>query len=147
METAKNLAQGALRMAKDTLISADQGSALETCNLQLKATPRKDARSASQLAIQSNNMMKRNEQGVWQKRFVCLVPHLFLYYYDSDQSEAPRGVIDLEYFTGRRIFSFSARLTAHQSFSLRTIRLTLPPNTCALRLSDGRGERVDAISV
>ena len=36
---------------------------------------------------------------MWQKRFCCLVPHTFLYYFDNDVAEAPRGIIDLEYFT------------------------------------------------
>lgn len=42
--------------------------------------------------------MKRNEQGAWQKRFLCVVPHMFLYYFDNENAEAPRGVIDLELF-------------------------------------------------
>ena len=33
------------------------------------------------------------------QRLVCLVPHLFIYYFDNEQSESPRGIIDLEYFT------------------------------------------------
>lgn len=40
--------------------------------------------------------MKKNESGSFQRRFVCLVPHLFLYYFDNEMSEAPRGIIDLE---------------------------------------------------
>lgn len=36
---------------------------------------------------------------MWQRRFCCLVPHIFLYYFDNDTSESPRGIIDLEYFT------------------------------------------------
>lgn len=43
--------------------------------------------------------MKRNEQGMWQKRYLCTVPHIFLYYFDSDTAEAPRGIIDLELYT------------------------------------------------
>lgn len=42
--------------------------------------------------------MKRNEQGVWHKKYVCSVPHIFLYYFDSDTAEAPKGVIDLELY-------------------------------------------------
>ena len=44
-------------------------------------------------------MRKKNEQGIWEKRFVCTVPHLFLYYYQSDSSDVPRGIIDLELYT------------------------------------------------
>lgn len=51
------------------------------------------------LSIKSGFMRKKNEQGVWEKRFVCTVPHLFLYYYQSDNSEAPRGIIDLELYS------------------------------------------------
>jgi hypothetical protein len=51
------------------------------------------------LAIKSGFMMKRNEQGVWHKKFICSVPHTFLYYFDSETSESPRGVIDLELYT------------------------------------------------
>jgi hypothetical protein len=47
--------------------------------------------------------MKRNEQGVWQKRFCCMVPHMFFYYFDNDASENPAGIIDLEYYTNADI--------------------------------------------
>ena len=43
--------------------------------------------------------MKKNEQGLWQRRYICTVPHTFLYYYESETSENPRGVIDMELFT------------------------------------------------
>jgi hypothetical protein len=42
--------------------------------------------------------MKRNEQGVWQKRYMCIVPHMYLYYFDTELAEAPRGIIDLELY-------------------------------------------------
>lgn len=51
------------------------------------------------LAIKSGYLHKRNEQGTWQKRFICLVPHTFLYYYDNDTSDNPRGIIDMELYT------------------------------------------------
>lgn len=53
----------------------------------------------SHMAVKSGFLMKKNEQGNWQKRFVCTVPHLFLYYYDMEKSETPRGIIDLYYYT------------------------------------------------
>lgn len=43
--------------------------------------------------------MKRNEQGVWQKRFICTVPHTFLYYFESEFADSPRGIIDLDFMT------------------------------------------------
>jgi hypothetical protein len=59
----------------------------------------KDAPTTSGLSILTGYLTKRNEQGMWQKRYCCLVPHMFLYYYDADSAESPRGIIDLEYFT------------------------------------------------
>ena len=43
-------------------------------------------------------MDKKNEQGQYQKRFICAVPHTFLYYYENEYSENPRGIIDLELY-------------------------------------------------
>lgn len=48
--------------------------------------------------MKSGFLQKRNEQGNWQKRFVCLVPHMYLYYFDSELADAPRGIIDLELY-------------------------------------------------
>ena len=88
-----NLARSKLRDTDETKNLRDRVS------LPLKTTSSKDARTTAKLAIRSGHMSKRNEQGSWSKRFVCMVPHMFLYYFDNDQSESPRGVVDLEYFT------------------------------------------------
>ena len=50
-------------------------------------------------AVKSGYLQKKNEHGVFQKRFLCSVPHTFLYYYESDTADSPRGVIDLELYT------------------------------------------------
>ncbi len=65
----------------------------------LQSSPSKDAATTSNLAVKSGFLLKRNEQGSWQKRFVCVVPHTFLYYFDSELGDAPRGIIDLELYT------------------------------------------------
>lgn len=67
--------------------------------LQVKGTPSKDAETMSQFAVRKGYLQKKNEQGQFHWRYVCTVPHMFLYYYDTDHSEAPRGIIDLELFT------------------------------------------------
>lgn len=64
-----------------------------------QCTPNKDAMTTSSLAVKSGYLMKRNEQGNWQKRYLCIVPHMFLYYYDTDMADSPRGIIDLELYT------------------------------------------------
>lgn len=47
--------------------------------------------------------MKRNEQGTWLKRYCCIVPHMFLYYFDNETAENPVGIIDLQYYTSADI--------------------------------------------
>jgi hypothetical protein len=44
--------------------------AMENYSLQIKSTPIKDAKKTTELSILSSHMLKRNEQGVWQKRFI-----------------------------------------------------------------------------
>ena len=44
-------------------------------------------------------VLKRNEQGQYNKKLLCTVPHMFLYYFDSDTADSARGIIDLYYYT------------------------------------------------
>lgn len=53
----------------------------------------------TRMSVRHGYMNKRNEQAVWQRRYCVLVPHTFLYYFESEDAECPRGVIDLEYYT------------------------------------------------
>ena len=64
--------------------------------LDIKFGPPRTAPTMKMLASRSGFMTKKNEQGKLQDRFVALVPHTFLYYYDNDQSNDPKGIIDLE---------------------------------------------------
>ncbi len=52
----------------------------------------------SALSIKRIFALKRNEQGVYHKKLICTVPHMFLYYFDNETSDNPRGVIDLHYY-------------------------------------------------
>jgi hypothetical protein len=74
-------------------------SAKTQVNLNVKATPSKDAVVTSALAVKRLWAMKRNEQGVWNKKLLCTIPHMFLYYFDNEMADAPRGVLDLYYYT------------------------------------------------
>jgi len=51
------------------------------------------------LSTHSGYLIKRNEQHVWQKRWCCVVPHTFLYYFDAEREGDPVGIIDLECYT------------------------------------------------
>jgi hypothetical protein len=73
--------------------------AKDKATITLKTTPDKGAITTSKLAIKVGHLMKKNEQGQWQKRFCAFVPHCYLYYYDSAEAESPRGIIDMEIFT------------------------------------------------
>ncbi len=48
-------------------------NAKEKQNLQLKGSPSKDAVTTNKLSCHSGFIVKKNEQGIWQRRFVCLV--------------------------------------------------------------------------
>ncbi len=65
----------------------------------MKSTPSKDAKTTEKLSVKSGFLLKKNEQGSWQKRFICLVPHTFLYYFEGENADTPRGVIDMELLT------------------------------------------------
>jgi hypothetical protein len=68
--------------------------------LHVKSSPVKDATTTEGLSIMSGHYQKRNDQGIWHKRHLCIVPHSFLYYFEEDkETEVPHGVVDLEYYT------------------------------------------------
>ena len=53
----------------------------ENVTLSVKSSPVKGAAQTSRLSILSDYIVKKNEQGAWNRRYACLVPHLFLYYF------------------------------------------------------------------
>ena len=87
--------------ATKTFEAADgtQHTIKEKTTMQIKGTPNKDAITTSSYASKCGYMMKRNEQGEFRRRFVCTVPHMFLYYFDNEIADSPKGIIDLELFT------------------------------------------------
>ena len=67
--------------------------------ITIKSSPPKTARNCSLLGVRSGFVTKRNEQNSWQRRFCVMVPHTFLYYFEDEDSDTPRGIIDMEYYT------------------------------------------------
>ena len=53
-----------------------------TCTI--KSAPPRTPEVLSLLSAKSGFLLKRNEQHVWQSRWCCIVPHMFLYYFDAD---------------------------------------------------------------
>ena len=43
------------------------------------------------LSAKSGWLVKRNEQHVWQRRWCCVVPHMFLYYFEAAPADGDGG--------------------------------------------------------
>jgi len=56
-----------------------------TCTI--KSAPPRTPEVMSMLSTKCGWLTKRNEQNVWQKRWCCIVPHTFLYYFDAEPIE------------------------------------------------------------
>lgn len=95
--------------------------------LTVKATPNKDAISVASIASKTGYLMKRNEQGQFHRRFVCTVPHMFLYYFDNEMADTPRGIIDLDLFTKIEIEpdNETVKLSTQEDVGLRPYYLQL----------------------
>ena len=68
-----------MKAALKTMKNAVAGG--ENVNLSVKSSPIKGAAQTARLSILSDYIVKKNEQGSWNRRYACLVPHLFLYYF------------------------------------------------------------------
>jgi len=55
-----------------------------TCTI--KSAPPRTPECMTRLATKSGWLYKRNESNKWQRRWCCVVPHTFLYYFDSEPS-------------------------------------------------------------
>merc|ERR1712232_257014 len=53
-----------------------------TCTI--KSAPPRTPEVMAMLAVKSGWLVKRNEQHVWQRRYCCVVPHTFLYYFEAE---------------------------------------------------------------
>ena len=74
-------------------------NAVPKVSITVKSSPTKDSATTSYLCVKSGELQKRNEQGGWHKVHACLVPHWFLYYFENEHAENPRGIIDLHLYT------------------------------------------------
>ena len=55
----------------------------------IKSAPPRTPEVLQMLSTKSGWLYKRNEQHVWQARWCCVVPHMFLYYFDADIGAGP----------------------------------------------------------
>mmetsp|Transcript_2362 Transcript_2362/g.7285 ORF Transcript_2362/g.7285 Transcript_2362/m.7285 type:complete len:566 (-) Transcript_2362:91-1788(-) len=94
---------GADRYRRRLLAAAGLSNNLLLSNLNttvtIKSSPAKSAEETGRLGIISGFLTKRNEQHSWQRRFCALVPQSFLYYFEDESADSPRGIIDLEFYT------------------------------------------------
>eukprot|EP01033_Poteriospumella_lacustris_P001517 gene1517-1094_t len=96
VNTVASVAGSSRRKSTDRNHGGMLAHAKEKVALSVKCSPNKDANTTSNLSIKSGFLMKKNEQGSFQRRFVCIVPHMFLYYFENEMADSPRGIIDLE---------------------------------------------------
>jgi hypothetical protein len=78
-------------------------TAVDKAHLTIKCTPAKNLSCTSALAVRQGPLLKKNEQGQWHTVTACLVPHWFLYYYDDDKEDSPKGIIDMHLYTNTHI--------------------------------------------
>eukprot|EP00559_Dactyliosolen_fragilissimus_P009217 CAMPEP_0184873114 /NCGR_PEP_ID=MMETSP0580-20130426/41660_1 /TAXON_ID=1118495 /ORGANISM="Dactyliosolen fragilissimus" /LENGTH=1342 /DNA_ID=CAMNT_0027375979 /DNA_START=171 /DNA_END=4199 /DNA_ORIENTATION=+ len=71
-----------------------------TCTI--KSAPPRTPEVMAMLAVKSGWLVKRNEQRVWQRRYCCVVPHTFLYYFEAEPGweSASGGGGDYGYYGG-----------------------------------------------
>ena len=60
-----------------------------TCTI--KSAPPRTPEVMSMLGTKCGWLVKRNEQHVWQKRWCCVVPHTFLYYFEASPAAKENG--------------------------------------------------------
>lgn len=56
-----------------------------TCTI--KSAPPRTPEVMTMLSTKAGWLVKRNEQHVWQRRWCCVVPHSFLYYFDAGPAD------------------------------------------------------------
>jgi len=60
-----------------------------TCTI--KSAPPRTPEVMAMLAVKDGWLVKRNEQHVWQRRYCCVVPHTFLYYFEAEPNWIDEG--------------------------------------------------------
>eukprot|EP00566_Odontella_aurita_P006501 CAMPEP_0113557544 /NCGR_PEP_ID=MMETSP0015_2-20120614/17851_1 /TAXON_ID=2838 /ORGANISM="Odontella" /LENGTH=600 /DNA_ID=CAMNT_0000458983 /DNA_START=880 /DNA_END=2678 /DNA_ORIENTATION=+ /assembly_acc=CAM_ASM_000160 len=63
-----------------------------TCTI--KSAPPRTPEVMTMLSVKSGWLVKRNEQHVWQRRWCCVVPHTFLYYFEAEPLMDENGDYD-----------------------------------------------------
>jgi len=66
-----------------------------TCTI--KSAPPRSPEILESLAIKAGLLYKRNEQHVWQARWCCVVPHMFLYYFERPDLPAISSEVQNEW--------------------------------------------------
>ena len=56
---------------------------------------------------------------------MCMVPHMFLYYFSEEDFGAPRGIIDMEYYTNVVVEDNVVSLHADKSLGARPLHFKI----------------------
>ncbi|GMI47941.1 hypothetical protein TrCOL_g8874 [Triparma columacea] len=101
LNVAKNVAKNAVISIPTSLPTLGYMSInSNNSSFTIKSAPSRTPSVLTGLSTHSGWLEKKDESGNWNLRFVCAVPHTFLYYFSSDSPSAtPCGIIDLECYT------------------------------------------------
>ena len=90
-----------------------------------QSTPNKDALTTSSIAVKSGYLSRRNDNGSWATQFLCVVPHTFLYMFDSESSDVPRAIVDLELFNNVSLDDTVLKVSTGDEEKLRYLDVNL----------------------
>jgi hypothetical protein len=93
-----------------------------TCTI--KSAPPRSPEVMEMLSTHSGWLVKRNEQHVWQRRWCCVVPHMFLYYFEAEpeHEDGDDGYETKEGFSGGGIYRSDALIVENQDMLNDAVR-------------------------
>lgn len=94
-----------------------------TCTI--KSAPPRTPGVMTLLSVKSGWLVKRNEQQVWQRRWCCVVPHTFLYYFEAEpltSEEDDEEYATTEGFNGGGVYRSEARVVENQDVLNTAVR-------------------------
>lgn len=93
-----------------------------TCTI--KSAPPRTPEVMEMLSTHSGWLVKRNEQHVWQRRWCCVVPHMFLYYFEAEpeHEDGDYGYVTKDGFSGGGIYRSDELIVENQDMLNDAVR-------------------------
>ncbi|KAL7466527.1 hypothetical protein ACHAXS_006829, partial [Conticribra weissflogii] len=106
-----------------------------TCTI--KSAPPRTPEVMSLLSTKCGWLAKRNEQHVWQKRWCCVVPHTFLYYFEASPRVDEDGFHCQEGWSGGGIHYSSSGHAGHGTVTVSPVFQNLDQDALNLAVREG----------